>query len=184
MSFYILHTLTFPLTFDFVSFFWHICLWILPSDVKRRGMPEVLHPDGDDLTPARAVDSSSISTVASTLSEGTASPSMTPQVQMPKSPTPQRANDRPKGKELVVVTSKRTHDGNEAKPSRKRPSQGIQLSDPSDLQDVVPLMALALALHASQGEGSSGFSSLPWTREGFTLPESRRDLDGLAQEIQ
>lgn len=111
-------------------------------------------------------------------------PSVTSQVQTNGSPPPPRASDLSKGKELVIVTSKLTSDGNESDLPRKRPSQGIQLSDLSELQGVAPLTARALALRVSKGEGSSRSSSFPYTKEGFKLLESRRELKGLAQEIQ
>lgn len=74
------------------------------------------------LTPARAVDRASISIAAGTSSEGTASPSKTPQVHVNRTPQPPRPVDCSKGKELDVTPSKRACDGNELELPRKRHS--------------------------------------------------------------
>lgn len=69
--------------------------------------------------------------------------------------------------------------------AKKRPSQGPRLLDSASLREVAPATVQALALRGSQGERSSGPTpSCPWTREGFKLPEFRRELENLAQEIQ
>lgn len=96
-------------------------------EAERRARGNAFRQAG--LTLARVVDRATISTAAGASSEGTASPSATSQVQTMQSPPPPRAGDRQKGKEPVVVTSKWTHDDNEDKPPRKRPS-GIRLSEP------------------------------------------------------
>lgn len=136
------------------------------------------------LTPERAVDRASISAIAGTSLEGTASPSMTPQVQVSRTLPPPRLADGPKGKEPAVSPSKRTREGNELELPRKRLSQGIKLTDSVELRDMAPTTAQALVLPSSQGEGSSGCSFFPWMREGFKLMESRRDLESLALEIK
>lgn len=92
------------------------------------------------LTLTRVIDCILISATTGTSSKGTTYRSVTPQIQTTRSPPP-RISDRSKGKEPIVVTSKRTRDGGEVEPPRKRHSQGIRLSYPLDLHDEVPLTA-------------------------------------------
>lgn len=133
------------------------------------------------INPAGAVDHASIATAAATSSEDSMTPSMTPRAPISRSPQPSKLTNRSKGKEPVQATTpaKRTRDGDEPEPTRKRSSQGIRLTDSAELREVAPLAVHVMALHASQGEGSLGSSSYPWTREGFKLSKSRRDLKGL-----
>lgn len=86
-----------------------------------------------------------------------------------------------KGEGPVQATAlaKRTRDGGEPEPARKRSPQGIRLTDSAQLRESTPMTAQVLALRASQGEGSLGSSSYPWMREDFKLSESRRDLEVL-----
>lgn len=82
----------------------------------------------------------------------------------------------------AAAPTKWTRDESEPEPTRKRASQDIRLTESSEFREAAPATAQRVALWELQGGGSSGSPS--WTREGFKLPDSRRDLDGLALKVQ
>lgn len=53
-----------------------------------------------------------------------------------------------------------------------------------DLREATLVTGQALAVCTSPGKSSQDPSNFSWTRDGFRLLESRRDLEKLAQEIQ
>lgn len=77
-----------------------------------------------------------------------------------------------------------TREGSEAEPSRKRASQSSRQANTPDPVEVVDAANQALELWSQFRESSQGPSSFSWTKEGFKLPETRRDLEILSQEIQ
>lgn len=91
-----------------------------------------------------------------------------------------------KGKEPLqgVAKTKRTREGGDNEPARKKTSEGPHLVDYDELREAAPVITQVSELRALQGEGSLGPSTFPQTQEGFRLLKSRRDLDSLAQEIQ
>lgn len=101
-----------------------------------------------------------------------------------QSPQSAKQTNCSKGKELVQSTLKRAREVNEAEPSRKMLSQGPHVLDSIGLREVAPKTSQALSFWASQGKSSFCPSSCTGTREGFQLPESRQELEILAQEIQ
>lgn len=135
------------------------------------------------LTPVRVIHCASISATVDTLLEGTTSPSTKPLAQVSRTPPPPRPTDHSKGKQLAVAPSKRTLDEGELEKPRKRP-QGIRLSNPTELRDVALLQPKPWYFVPHKEKALRGLLSFPWTRNGFKLLESRRDLEGLALEIQ
>lgn len=73
--------------------------------------------------------------------------------------------DRSKKKEPTqgAAKMKRTHEGGEVEPARKKTLQGPRLVHSIELREVAPFTAQVLALLASQGEGSYVSPSFPWT---------------------
>lgn len=113
------------------------------------------------VNPARAVDWTTIFAAATTSSADTASPSTSARSPVRCSPQPPRPHDRSKGK--------RTRDGSELEPARKRASQDCW-SPRSSRKLLLP----------RRNEWLFGSRRV----EGFKAPDSRRDLESLAPEVQ
>lgn len=133
--------------------------------------------------PAAAVEKTSL--IALPISSGDAiatTPSVDTPTEVPVAPS--RKEDKGKGKKTASSwpRGKRPYEGGEVESQRKKAAQSPRLPTVAESDE-----ATALVIHTPEAskvaEGSHG-SDYPWTREGFTLPRSGRDLFKLSQEIQ
>lgn len=134
--------------------------------------------------PAVAVEKASLIAIPASSGDATATtPSVDTSMEVPA--TPSKKDDKGKGKKTISSgpRGKRPYEGGEVESQRKKATQGPRLATVAESDEM-----MALIVHTPETskavEDSHGPSDYPWTREGFKLPQSRRDLFKLSQEIQ
>lgn len=79
---------------------------------------------------------------------------------------------------------KRAREVNEAEAPRKKSSQGSRQANTTECEEMMTLVVCTMETLQISGESSKNLPNYPWTREYFKLPETRKDLEKLSQEIQ
>lgn len=136
------------------------------------------------LNPAVAVEKASLIAIPASSGDATATtPLVDTSTEAPV--TLSKKDDKGKGKKIVSSgpKGKRHHKGGEVESQRKKATQSPRLATIAEFDETMTLI-----IHTTEtskaAEDSHGPSNHPWTREGFKLPQSRRDLFKLSQEIQ
>lgn len=137
------------------------------------------------LNPAHAVDKASLTTTpASSGDDTTTTLSVDALAEVPL--VQSKKSDKTKGKNVASSTSKakRAHEGTEVKGPRKKSSQGPPLATVTKFEETIALVIHTPESSKVSRESSQSLPNYPWTKEGFKLSESRKDLFKLSQEIQ
>lgn len=132
--------------------------------------------------PAQAIDKASLN--AALASSEDATPPVDAPVEI--STAPINKIDKGKGKKTVSSgpRGKRSLEETELEVPRKRLTQGSSLSTVDELDETLTIIQRTPDSSRGQGSSTVRFADHPWTQEGFKVPDSRRDLFKLSQEIQ
>lgn len=135
--------------------------------------------------PAQAIDKASLNAALASSEEAT---DATPPIDAPVkiSDAPINKIDKGKGKKTVssVPRGKGSLEETEVEVPRKRLTEGPRLSTVDELDETLAIIQRTPDSSRGQGSSTVRFADHPWTQEDFKVPDSKRDLFKLSQEIQ
>lgn len=132
--------------------------------------------------PVRAVERSSIAATTVSWEDTTAISS--PTVPLGRSLQRSKFAKKSKSRDSAPPSpkSKRSREGDEAEAPRKRTSQTSHPASAPKPDNTLALVKQASGARRLAGESSQDPPSYPWTKEGFKLPKTRRELENSSKK--